>query len=70
MVGGHYLSDKYTVKNGKVYDNNALSVEIIGGDTDMMIRIAEDLCRDFKQDCVLLKDYSSHRILLIDPQKG
>lgn len=67
---GHYLSGKYTAKNGKVYDNNALSVEIIGGDTDMMIRIAEDLCRDFKQDCVLLKDYSSHRILLIDPQKG
>lgn len=67
---GHYFDGKYNAKNGKLYDNNALSVEIIGGDTDMMIRIAEDLCRDFKQDCVLLKDYSSHQILLIDPQRG
>lgn len=66
---GHYFDGKYNAKNGKLYDNNALSVEIIGGDTDMMIRIAEDLCRDFKQECVLLKDYSSHQILLIDPQR-
>lgn len=64
---GHYLDGRYTDKNGNFYGENSLSVEIIGVSTDEMISIAEDICREFNQESVILKDYTSHRILFIDP---
>lgn len=64
---GHYLDGRYTAKNGESFGEKSLSVEIVGVGTDEMISIAEDLCREFNQECVLLKDYESHRILFIDP---
>ena len=63
---GHYLDGRYTAKNGKCYGEKSLSVEIIGVDTNTMIKIAEELCKAFKQESVLLKDYSSNRIMFID----
>ena len=63
---GKYLTGRYTAKNGKTYGEKSLSVEIIGVDTDTMIQIAEELCEAFKQESVLLKDYSSNRIIFVD----
>ena len=34
---GHFLSGRYTAKNGKVFDENSISVEIIGISTDELI---------------------------------
>lgn len=63
---GNYLNGRYTAKDGTCYGEKSLSVEIIGVDTDTMIKIAEQLCTAFKQESVLLKDYSSNRILFVD----
>lgn len=64
---GHYFDGRYTDKKGNFFGENSLSVEIVGEGTDEMISIAEDICREFNQESVLLKDYTSHRILFIDP---
>ena len=63
---GYYLHGRYISKDGSVFDEKSLSVEIIGLSTDTMIEIAEDICRDFQQETVLLKDYSSGRVMFID----
>ena len=65
-TAGYYLSGKYNSKNGKCYSEKSLSVEIIGIDTDTMIKIAEQLCIMFKQESVLLKDCSNNRIMIIE----
>jgi hypothetical protein len=64
---GHFFSGRYTDKNGKQYGENSLSLEIIGISFEELIRIAEELCSDFKQETVLVKDYYTNRILLINP---
>lgn len=65
---GHYLDGRYKAKNSKIYGENSLSVEIIGVDLNKLITIAEDLCRDFDQESVLVKDYSSGRVFFVNPE--
>lgn len=64
---GHYLDGRYKAKNGKMFGENSLSVEIIGINFEKLISIAEDICRDFKQESVLLQDFSSGRVLFVNP---
>ena len=64
---GHYLDGRYTSpKNGKQYGENSLSVEIIGVDFEQLMKISMELCAAFRQESVLLKDYSSGRVLFVD----
>lgn len=65
---GHFFNDRYTSpKNGKQYGENSLSIEIIGVDFDKLYKIAMEVCDSFEQESVLLKDYSSGRVLFVDP---
>lgn len=63
---GNYLDGRYKAKNGKMYGEKSLSVEIIGIDTDTLIKIAEQLCETFMQESVLVKDYSTGRVMFVD----
>ena len=64
---GKFLKGRYTGDDGNVYSENSLSVEIIGVDFDKLVEIAETLCREFNQESVLVKDYSTlGRIVFVD----
>lgn len=64
---GHYLDGRYTSpKNGKQYGENSLSLEIIGVDFEKLYTIAMEICDSFSQESVLLKDFSSGRVLFVD----
>lgn len=64
---GNFLKGRYTGKNGKVYSEDSLSVEIIGVSEDTLIEIAEELCRAFDQETVLVKSYSArNRIMFVN----
>lgn len=63
---GNFFKGKYTGKNGKVLTEKSLSVEVIGVTYEQFIKIAEDLCREFKQETVLVKSYSTDKILLVE----
>lgn len=65
---GKYLSGRYTSKYGKVFNENSLSLEIVGVDIDTLISIAEDICKEFNQWLVLVKDYSSNRIFSVQDE--
>lgn len=63
---GNYLDGRYKAKNGKMYGEKSMSVEIIGIDTDALIKIAEQLCDAFSQESVLVKDYSTGRVMFVE----
>lgn len=64
---GHYLDGRYTSpKNGKQYGENSLSLEIIGINFETLVKIAMEICSSFTQESVLVKDYSSGRVLFVD----
>lgn len=66
---GKFLSGRYRAKNGVNFGENSLSVEIIGVSTDDLIDIAEDLCEEFSQETVLVKDYSTGKIFFVNSEK-
>ena len=63
---GRFLNGRYTGRDNKVYDENSLSVEIVGVDTNTLIEIAEEICREFEQETVLVKDYNNKKILFVN----
>lgn len=63
---GKFLNGRYTGKDGKVYDENSITVEIIGVTSNKLIAIAEDLCRIFNQESILVKDYNNGKVLFVN----
>ena len=63
---GKFLDGRYKAKNGKMYGENSLSVEIVGVPVDTLIDIATELAREFDQESVLVKDYSGGRIIFVN----
>ena len=63
---GYFLKGRYTGRDGKVYSEDSLSVEIVGVSDDTLISIAEEICRKFDQETVLVKEYSNNRLLFVN----
>jgi len=64
---GHYFDGRYRAKNGNTFGEKSLSLEIIGIEFNALLKIAEEICKEFKQESVLLRDFSTGRILFVDP---
>ena len=62
-----YKEDYANQTNGKQYGENSLTLEIIGIDFEKLCQIAMELCETFHQESVLVKDFSSGRVLFINP---
>lgn len=65
---GHYLEGRYKSHSGKSFSENSLSLEIIGISSEQLIKIAEQLCEAFSQESVLVKDFSSSKIYLVNAE--
>ena len=63
---GKFLSGRYKTKKGVNFGENSLSVEIVGIDSYKLLSIAEDLCRTFTQETVLVKDYTTGKIFFVN----
>jgi hypothetical protein len=62
---GNFVKGRYVAKNGSLYDETSLSVEIIGITTDVLNKVAEELAKEFKQETVLVKNYNDNKIYLV-----
>lgn len=63
---GRFLRGRYRAENGKLFDEHSLSIEMIGITSEELISMAEDICRKFDQETVLVKDYITHSIMLVN----
>lgn len=66
---GKYLHGRYKAKNGTIFDENSISVELLNVSIDTIISFAEELCREFSQKTVLVKLYGEDRILFVKPKE-
>lgn len=62
---GRYLRGVYTGSNGLTYDENSMSLNIVGADLKLLGEVAKDLCIIFNQDSVMLKDDNSGKIYFV-----
>ena len=64
---GNFVKGRYKAKDGSLYDESSLSVEIVGISSDVLNKFAEDLAQEFKQETVLVKNYDENKIYLVKP---
>lgn len=62
---GNFVKGRYKSQDSTLYDENSLSIEIIGITTDVLNRIAKDITIEFKQESVLVKNYETNKIYLV-----
>ena len=63
---GNFTKGRYKAKNGTTYDEKSLSVEIIGISEETLNKVAANLARDFNQETVLVKNYQTNKIYLVN----
>ena len=56
----------YTGKNGKTFDENSIVLDIIGQKFTKVVKVAKEICQEFDQECVMVKDYETNQIYFID----
>ena len=66
---GKYLNGRYKTKDGTIFDENSISVELLNVSIDTIISFAEELCKEFSQETVLVKLYGEDRILFVKPKE-
>ena len=66
---GKYLHGRYKAKDGTIFDENSISVELLNVSIDTIISFAEELCKEFSQEIVLVKLYGEDRILFVKPKE-
>jgi hypothetical protein len=64
---GNFVKGRYKAKDGSLYDESSLSVEIVGITSDVLNKVAEELAQEFKQETVLVKNYDENKIYLVKP---
>lgn len=66
---GKYLNSKYKAESGIIYGTDSLSIMAVGVSYDVLMEIAEDLCKSFMQEAVLVRCLSSDLILSVNPER-
>jgi hypothetical protein len=62
---GNFFKGRY-VENGKTFDEKSTSIEILGVPSEVLVRLATEIARNFNQSTVLLKDKNTNKNILID----
>lgn len=67
---GNFFKGRYVGDNGKIYDEKSISVEINGLSSKGLLELAEKLCVEFQQETVLVKDFNTNKIYLVDADES
>ena len=66
MSVGRFFRGRYRSQGGLIFDETSLSVEAIGSMTVMLLMFATKLASAVHKETVLVKDYATHLIYLVD----
>ena len=64
---GNFFKGKYIdLKTGKTFNEKSISVELLGIPSDVLVAIATDICKEFKQQSVIVKDFNKNAFYMVD----
>lgn len=63
---GRYLLGVYTGKNGKTFNENSISINIIGESETTILNLAKEICEKFNQECVLVQIAKTNQIYFVE----
>jgi hypothetical protein len=66
---GKYMVGVYTGKNNKTFNENSISISMIGVSRSQLFSVAEEICKEFNQESVLVQDNQSNQIYFVEYEK-
>lgn len=69
-LGNFYKGRYKDFSSDRIFDENSTTVEILGISSGNLIDISTQICKEFNQQTVLLKDYNSGKILVINQEEN
>lgn len=63
---GNFFNGRYYSRNGQLYSNESITIELVDLDFDEVVAIAENLCKQMKQNSVLVRDNSQFNMIYIE----
>lgn len=67
MTVGKNFKGKYQSGN-QIYNDKSTSLELGGVPSELLLLFAIELCKEFKQESVLVKDFNTNKIFLVDSE--
>ena len=56
----------YTGKNGRIFDENSIVINIVGQKFRKVVKVAKEICEESNQECVMVRDYETNQVYFID----
>ena len=56
----------YTGKNGNIFDEKSIVINIVGQKVRKVVKVAKEICEEFNQECVMVKDCETNQVYFID----
>lgn len=66
---GRSFRGAYKSKNGITFNEKSFTIDIAGIDSDLLILIASQICREFKQELVMVRDFNRSKVLFVNDKK-
>lgn len=69
FIIGNFFKGRYIGDNGEVYNDTSASIDISGVPSELLLIFASKLCKAFKQETVLVKDFNNNKIYLVNDEQ-
>ena len=63
---GRNFTGSYKNKNGITINKNSFTIGIDGVDSDVLILIASEICKEFKQETVMVRDFNKSKVYFVN----
>lgn len=63
---GNIFNGRYHSRNGQLYSNDSIAIELINLDFDEIVSVADNLKKEMNLESILVKDNSSFKMIYID----
>ena len=65
---GRNFRGAYKSKNGITFNEKSFTIDIAGIDSDALVLIASEICREFKQETVMVRDFNKNKVLFVNEE--
>lgn len=66
---GRNFTSSYKNKNGMTINKNSYTIGIVGVDSDVLILIASEICKEFKQETVMVRDFNKSKVYFVNDKE-
>jgi len=66
---GRNFTGSYKNKNGITINKNSFTIGLVGVDSDILILIASEICKEFKQETVMVRDFNKSKVYFVNDKE-